>query len=155
LRKESQTGEIARIAKIALIAKNCWSSDFKFEVFKFQIWNMCFRRGVIDSMRLLRALYLASRILLVLAAVYWALLLCLIGPALFSYGLDGARGKLFHVWAPGQLSEPWRCADSLRILHEGYTSMILLLLLTWTTLEVKRFLRRRLLAITARLPQSS
>jgi len=106
-------------------------------------------------MRLMRALYRASRILLVLATAYWALLLCLIGPPLFSHGLDGARGKLFRVWAPGQLSEPWSCADSLRILHEGYTSLICLLVLTWGTLEANRLLRRKLLAITARSPESS
>ncbi len=100
-------------------------------------------------------MFRASRILLVMATAYWTLLLGLILPPLFAHGLDGARGQLFHVWALGQLSEPWRCADSLRILHEGYTGLIFLLLLTWGTLEVKRFLRRRLLATTPRLPESS
>jgi hypothetical protein len=97
---------------------------------------------------------LASRILLVLASGYWVLLLCLIVPPLISHGLDGARGTLFHVWAVGRLSENWNCADSLRLLHAEYTNLIVLLLLTWATLEVKRVLRRKLLATTARLPQS-
>lgn len=92
----------------------------------------------------LRALHIAIRALLVLACAFWALICLEILPALLVQGVDGARARLVHVWSMGKLELPWSCQNSLQLLHEGYTDLIILLLLTWALLEVKRFLDRRI-----------
>jgi hypothetical protein len=90
------------------------------------------------------------RVLLVLACAFWALISLEILPPLFLNGLDAARQKLAHVWSMGKLNFdlPGSCQDSLQLLHEGYTDLIVLLLLTWALLESKRFLDRRLAAMS-------
>src|SRR5215510_10230221 len=94
----------------------------------------------------LRALHLAVRAFLVLACAFWALAGLEIFPALFAQGLDGARAKLFHIWSLGNLDLASDCVGSLRLLHEGYTDLIIFILLTWMLVELNRFLRRRIAA---------
>jgi len=101
-----------------------------------------------QSVMLLRALHIVIRIFLVLACAFWALILLEILPPLVVSGLDGARGKLVHIWSMGRLDLSYSCADSLQLLHEGYTDLIILLLLTWTLVELNRFLHRRIAALS-------
>ena len=104
------------------------------------------RHGVRRSVLVLRGLHIAIRIFLVLACAFWSLIALEIFPALFVQGLDGARTRLVHIWSMGKVQPQWSCQDSLQLLHEGYTDLILLVLLTWVLLEVKRFLDRRIAA---------
>ena len=101
-------------------------------------------------MIVLKALHLAIRVILVLASAFWLLICLELLPPLLQEGLDGMRGKLVHLWSIGRLS--FNCHDSLQVLHEGYTDVIIFLLLTWILVEIKRYLYRRMVAISAATP---
>lgn len=105
-------------------------------------------------MLLLKAFHIVLRAFLVLACAFWMLMLLELLPVLAFSGVDGVRAKLLHIWSMGKvaLEVPWSCQDSLSLLHEGYTDLILFLLLTWAAVEAKRFLHRRM-AQYARLAQ--
>ena len=109
-----------------------------------------------ENVVLLRALRISLRLLLVFAGAFWALISLEILPPLFLDGLGGAREKLTHIWSMGKLNLdlPGSCQDSLHLLHEGYTDLIVFLLLTWALLEAKRFLDRRLVARSAIKPEA-
>jgi hypothetical protein len=92
---------------------------------------------------------MAVRAILVLACAFWLLIVLELIPPLLAGGLDAARGKLVHIWALGRLGFSATCQDSLQLLHEGYTDLIIFLLLTWTTVEVNRFLYRQVAARAA------
>lgn len=94
---------------------------------------------------LLKALHLAIRVVLVAACAFWALILVEVVPAFFITGINGVRDKLVHIWSMGKinLETPWSCQDSLQLVHEGYTDLLVLIFATWGLLEVKRFLDRR------------
>lgn len=96
----------------------------------------------------LKALYLAVRAALVLACAFWALILMEILPAFLVTGISGVREKLLHIWSTGKvnLDLRWSCQDSLQLIHEGYTDLLVFVLLTWALLELKRFLALRLAA---------
>ncbi|HWX55433.1 MAG TPA: hypothetical protein VN176_12650 [Verrucomicrobiae bacterium] len=100
-------------------------------------------------MKLLKTLHFVVRMVLVMACAFWAVTLCAVLPSLISEGLDGLHGKLSHLWMMGRFTLPWTCTDSLQIIHEGYTDLLLMLLATWGALELKRFLRRRMMALAA------
>lgn len=102
-------------------------------------------------MLVLRALHLFIRVFLVLAGAIWLLIVLELAPVLAFSGMDGVRGKLLRIWNVNH-DIPWICQDSLSQVHEGYTDIILFLLLTWAAVELKRFLSRRLVE-TARLSQ--
>jgi hypothetical protein len=92
-----------------------------------------------------RTFHLAIRVVLVLACAFWALILVEVVPAFFVTGINGVRGKLMHIWSMGKinLDGPWSCQDSLQLVHEGYTDLLVLVLATWGLLEVKHFLEKR------------
>lgn len=98
----------------------------------------------------LRALHLAIRIVLVLACAFWTLILVEIVPAFFITGMNGVRDKLVHIWSMGKikLDAPWSCQDSLQLVHEGYTDLLVLIFATWGLLEVRRFLERRFFSLS-------
>ena len=93
----------------------------------------------------LKALYLAIRVFLVLVCAFWALILVEVLPAFLMTGIAGVRGKLLHIWSMGKinLDQPWSCQDSVQLVHEGYTDLLVFVLLSWGLLELKRFLDRR------------
>src|SRR5215472_5002763 len=95
-----------------------------------------------------KALYLAIRVLLVLVCALWVLILVEVLPAFLMTGLGGVRGKLFHIWNMGKLhlDVPWTCQDSLQLVHEGYTDLLVFVLLSWGLVELKRFLERRFIS---------
>lgn len=93
-------------------------------------------------MIVLKALHIAVRAVLVLASAFWLLICLELLPPLMSNGLDGMRAKLVHIWSIGRL--PLNCQDSLQIVHEGYSDIIIFLLLTWALVELKRYLYRRM-----------
>jgi hypothetical protein len=95
---------------------------------------------------LLRALHITVRAFLVLASAFWMLISLELLPVLAYSGMDGVRAKLLHIWSMGKLdlTFPWICQDSLLLVHQGYTDIILFLLLTWAGVELKRFLHRRM-----------
>lgn len=97
-------------------------------------------------MLVLRGLLIAIRIFLVLACAFWSLIVLEIFPALFVQGLDGARARLVYIWSTGKVQTQWSCQNSLQLLHEGYTDLLVLVFLTWALLELKRFLDRRIAA---------
>lgn len=101
--------------------------------------------GVRTSVIVLRALHITIRAILVLACAFWLLIALELIPPLLASGVDGLRGKLMHIWMLGQIGQFESCQNSLQVLHQGYTDLILFLLLTWAALEVKRFLSRRIL----------
>jgi hypothetical protein len=103
---------------------------------------------------LLKALHLAIRVVLVLAYAFWALILVEVVPAFFVTGINGVRGKLLHIWSMGKLNldAPWTCQDSLQLVHEGYTDLLVLVLVTWGLLELKRFLERRFFSLSRSQP---
>lgn len=103
-------------------------------------------------MLLLKALHLVVRAFLVIACAFWLLILLELTPGLVYGGMDGVQGKLLHIWSMGRLEIDSGCPDAVRLIHEGYTDIILFLLLTWAAVELKRFLSRRMLQ-TARSPQ--
>lgn len=86
------------------------------------------------------------RVVLVLVCAFWALIFVEVLPAFLTTGINGVRDKLLHVWSMGKinLDAPWSCQDSLQLVHEGYTDLLVFVLLTWGLLELKRFLSRRL-----------
>jgi hypothetical protein len=94
----------------------------------------------------LRALHITVRAILVLACAFWVLIVLELVPPLVVSGLDGARGKLLHIWTLDRVGLFGGCHDSLQVVHEGYTDLIIFLLLTWAAVEVNRFLRRRIAA---------
>lgn len=98
---------------------------------------------------MLRALHLTIRVVLVLAAALWVLIVVEVLPAFLTTGMSGVRGKLLHIWSMGKINPdvPWTCQDSLQLIHEGYTDLLVFVLLTWGLLEVKRFLVRRIAAL--------
>jgi len=98
----------------------------------------------------LKALHLAIRAILVLACAFWALILIELLPAFFVTGMNGVRGKLMHIWSLGKFDLEWSCQASLQLLHEGYTDLLVLVLLTWALVELKRFL-----ALTLSRPQGA
>jgi hypothetical protein len=114
--------------------------------------NLNLRAGVRTSVLLLKALHIIIRAFLVIASAFWLLILLELMPVLVLSGMDGVRGKLLHIWSMGKTGLPWTCQDSLHLVHEGYTDLILFLLLTWAAVELKRFLHRRM-AGYSRLPQ--
>jgi len=92
----------------------------------------------------LRVTHLIVTIFLLFACMFWLILLrLLVGPA-FSHGLKGVHEKLVHIWMMGRFGFDMNCSDRLRIIHEGYTSLILLLISTWLMVEIERILRRRI-----------
>ncbi|HEY6251735.1 MAG TPA: hypothetical protein VI685_17395 [Candidatus Angelobacter sp.] len=91
-------------------------------------------------MIVLRALYLAIRVVLALAFALWVLILVELLPVLFTTGMGGVRSKLMYIWSLGKFDLPWTCQDSLQLIHEGYTDLLVFVLLTWGLLELKRFL---------------
>lgn len=118
------------------------------------LWNLRSSLGVLTSVMVLRAFHIAVRAILVVACTFWILIaLELVPPAVIS-GLDGVREKLLHIWTLDRVGLLRNCQDSVQLLHEGYTDLIIFLLLTWAAVEVNRFLRRRIAAHTE-LPQSA
>lgn len=93
---------------------------------------------------LLKALHIIIRALLVIACAFWLLIFLELLPVVVANGMDGLHGKLLQIWSIGKPQPAWSCEDSLQILHDGYTDIILFLLLTWASLELKRFLDRRI-----------
>src|SRR5262249_16667610 len=98
---------------------------------------------------LLRAIHLVIRILLVLACAFWALIVLELLPPLVFNGMDGVRAKLVYIWTLGRAAPGWSCQDTLQLLHEGYTDLLIFLALTWMLAELKRFLYRRMGEISA------
>lgn len=96
-----------------------------------------------SNLSVTRAILLATRALLLLIYLFWLVLLLLLVPPAFSNGLGGVRDQLTHIWMIG-LPLPHSCDDSLQAIHEGYTTLILLLLITWGAVELNRFLAQRL-----------
>lgn len=103
-------------------------------------------------MVVLKALHLTIRVVLVLAAALWVLILLEVLPAFLTTGMSGVRGKLLHIWTMGKinLDLPWTCQDSLQLVHEGYSDLLVFVLLTWALLELRRFLDRRTATALAR-----
>ncbi|HKD14660.1 MAG TPA: hypothetical protein VKE71_08945 [Candidatus Angelobacter sp.] len=101
---------------------------------------------------LLRAIHLVIRILLVLACAFWALIVLELLPPLVFNGMDGVRAKLVYIWTLGRAAPGWSCQDTLQLLHEGYTDLLIFLALTWMLAELKRFLYRRMVEISAMKP---
>lgn len=95
-------------------------------------------------MLLVRALHVITRVFLVVAWVFWVLILLELTPVLVLSGMDGVRAKLLHIWSMGRFEPSWSCQDSLQLVHEGYADIILFLLLTWGAVELKRFLHHRM-----------
>ena len=91
-------------------------------------------------MVVLKALHLTIRVILVLAAALWVLMLVEVLPAFLTTGIAGVRDKLVHIWSLGKFDGLWTCQDSLQLIHEGYTDLLIFVLLTWALLEAKRFL---------------
>ena len=106
-----------------------------------------------QSVILLRAIHLVIRVLLVLACAFWALIVLELMPPLFFNGMDGVRAKLVYIWTLGRTAPGWSCQDTLQLLHEGYTDLLIFLALTWLLAELKRFLYRRLVEISAVKPE--
>lgn len=101
----------------------------------------------------LKASYLAIRVLLVLVCALWALILVEVLPAFLVTGMDGVRGKLVHIWSMGKFNTPWSCQDSLQLVHEGYTDLLVFVLLSWGLLELKRLLDKRIIAGSLTKPE--
>lgn len=99
-----------------------------------------------DSVIVLRAFHIATRAILVLASVFWVLIALELVPALVINGIEGVREKLVHIWTMNRADLFASCPDSLQLLHEGYTDLLVFLMLTWAAVEVNRFLRRRIAA---------
>lgn len=97
-------------------------------------------------MIVLRAFHIATRAILVLASFFWVLIALELVPALVINGMEGVREKLVHIWTMNRANLFGSCQDSLQLLHEGYTDLLIFLLLTWAAVEVNRFLRRRIAA---------
>ena len=95
---------------------------------------------------LLKLFHIVVRAFLVLASALWLLILLELLPVLAYGGMEGVHGKLLHIWSMDKIDFdlPWTCENSLRLVHEGYTDIILFLLLTWAALELKRFLQRQI-----------
>jgi|SRR5215469_8512159 len=93
-----------------------------------------------------KASYLAIRVLLVLVSALWVLILVEVLPAFLMTGLNGVRSKLVHIWSLGKFDTPWGCQDSVQLLHEGYTDLLVFVLLSWGLVELKRFLERRFIS---------
>lgn len=100
--------------------------------------------GVRTDVLLLRALHIIIRAFLAIASAFWVLILLELAPVLVVSGMDGVRAKLLHIWSMGKFGPSWSCQDSIQLIHEGYTDIILFLLLTWAAVELKRFLHRRM-----------
>lgn len=97
-------------------------------------------------MIVLRAFHIATRAILVLAAVFWVLIALELLPSLVINGMEGVREKLVYIWTMNRADLFASCQDSLQLLHEGYTDLLIFLMLTWAAVEVNRFLRRRIAA---------
>lgn len=81
---------------------------------------------------LLKLFHIVVRAFLVLASALWLLILLELLPVLAYGGMEDVHGKLLHIWSMGKIDFdlPWTCENSLRPVHEGYTDIILFLLLT-------------------------
>lgn len=93
---------------------------------------------------LLKALHIVVRAFLVLSGALWLLIIVEMLPVAVASGVDGVHGKLVQIWSMGKLEPAWECESALHLVHQGYTDVILFLLLTWAGLELKRFLERRI-----------
>ena len=102
-----------------------------------------------QSVILLRGIHLVTRVLLVLACAFWALILVELLPVLAFSGVQGVREKLVYIWTRGGIGPGLACQDTLQLLHEGYTDLLIFLALTWMLVELKRFLYRRMAAMSS------
>jgi hypothetical protein len=93
---------------------------------------------------LLKALHIVIRAFLVVASAFWLLIVLELLPVAVANGMDGMRDRLLQIWSIGGSQRAWSCQDSLHLVHDGYTDIILFLILTWASLELKRFVDRRM-----------
>ena len=87
-----------------------------------------------------KALLYLVRLFLVLASLFWGMLLLVLVAPFLSYGLV-VQGKLAHIWlmgAPFNLT----CDETVNTIHQGYSTLVLLLLATLAAVEVQRALAR-------------